>query len=514
MSAPDRSERVRLLILLLLAGLLLARLTAMAALPLMDTTEARYGEIGRKMAEIGDGVTPWFDDGVPFWGKPPLSFWLTAASFRLFGVSEFAARLPHLLCTLLAGALVWQLGRQRSPREGLLALSLLAGSLLFFVGAAGVMTDPALVLATTLAMHGFWLALHHNNQTARRRQGWQVFVGLAVGLLAKGPIAAVFVLVPLLLWTVLCGRAMAVWRAIPWVRGGALAALLVVPWYLLAEQRTPGFLRYFLLGEHWRRFVTPGWGGDLYGSAHRHAPGSIWLYALGATLPWLPLLGLLAMGLWRRSKTPGSDDDNADAAAWQRFLLLWALWPLIFFTAARNIVWSYVLPSLPAAALLAAGWIERRTAPGRPDAWVAGGLAVTLLTSIAVLTVGLRTGRFDRATARPVVRAYELQRAPGEPLVFMGHRPSSAAFYGQGQVGQVDNAQALAHRLGHGSGFVAVPAAAGKESLRLVFADGDVLRVGQFGAYELLHVWPDGAPEAKPPGNARLRLPAGKGAAP
>ncbi|HEU6454869.1 MAG TPA: glycosyltransferase family 39 protein, partial [Roseateles sp.] len=79
---------------MLLVLLVLARLSAMAWLPLMDTTEARYGDIGRRMAALGDWVTPWFDEGVPFWGKPPLSFWLTAASMRLFGLSEFAARLP------------------------------------------------------------------------------------------------------------------------------------------------------------------------------------------------------------------------------------------------------------------------------------------------------------------------------------------------------------------------------------------------------------------------------------
>ena len=77
---------------ILLGLLLLARLVGMAAAPLMDTTEARYGEIGRKMAELNDWVTPWFDYGVPYWGKPPLAFWVTAISFKLFGVNEFAAR--------------------------------------------------------------------------------------------------------------------------------------------------------------------------------------------------------------------------------------------------------------------------------------------------------------------------------------------------------------------------------------------------------------------------------------
>ena len=335
-------------------------------------------------------------------------------------------------------------------------------------------------------MQGFWLALHHPTDTGRRLQGWLLFLGLAIGLLAKGPIAVVFVAVPLLLWSVLCKRVGDVWRGIPWVGGTALTALLVAPWYLLAEQRTPGFLRYFLLGEHWQRFVTPGWAGDLYGHAHRVVPGTIWLYALGATLPWLLLLPVV----FKRRTTPQAGDP-ADTA-WQRYLLLWALWPLIFFTAARNIIWPYVLPSLPALALLAAGWLDRRETPARTDAWIAGGLTLTLLASATILTAGLRSGKPDRATARSVVRAYESLRAPGEPLAFVGHRPYSAMFYAQGQTALVADVPALLRWLDHCRGFVAVESAAVKESLLLAVApsSAQVLRVGQFGAYELLRVTP------------------------
>ena len=107
--AGQTAERGRMVVFALIALLLLLRLVAMALMPLMDTTEARYADIGRRMAALQDWITPWYDDGVPFWGKPPLAFWLTAASFRLLGVSEFAARLPHLLCTATTVVLVWSL---------------------------------------------------------------------------------------------------------------------------------------------------------------------------------------------------------------------------------------------------------------------------------------------------------------------------------------------------------------------------------------------------------------------
>lgn len=77
-----------------LGSILLLRLVGLGIYPLMDTSEARYAEMARKMVELNDWITPMFDYGVPFWGKPPLSFWTQAASMTVFGVNEFAARFP------------------------------------------------------------------------------------------------------------------------------------------------------------------------------------------------------------------------------------------------------------------------------------------------------------------------------------------------------------------------------------------------------------------------------------
>ena len=92
--SAQRSTTALLLWALAIAAVV--RLASLALYPLSDTTESRYAEVARKMLELGDWVTPWYDYGIPFWAKPPASMWLTAASFSVFGINEFAARLPHL----------------------------------------------------------------------------------------------------------------------------------------------------------------------------------------------------------------------------------------------------------------------------------------------------------------------------------------------------------------------------------------------------------------------------------
>jgi 4-amino-4-deoxy-L-arabinose transferase-like glycosyltransferase len=120
------------------------------------------------------------------------------------------------------------------------------------------------------------------------------------------------------------------------------------------EQQSPGFLQYFIVGEHLLRFIQPGWQGDLYGNAHAEAPGMIWLLWFQATAAWGLLLALIAgrhvIDCWRNRKwrTPALTN-------WQRYLLCWMLAPMVFFSLSGNILWTYVISGLPAFALLLAG---------------------------------------------------------------------------------------------------------------------------------------------------------------
>jgi len=402
------------------------------------------------MIELGDWATPWFDYGVPFWGKPPLSFWMTAASFKLLEVNAFAARLPHWLCGGLVAWVVWNWLARRCRREAVYALALLTGSVVFFVSAGAVMTDMVLALGTTLAMRGFWLALH-GAPTERLREQYLFFLGMAIGLMAKGPVAAVLVGVPIATWALGAGDIGRVLRGIDWGRGLLLTAALVAPWYAWAEWRTPGFLEYFIVGEHWQRFVTPGWRGDLYGSGHAFPRGSIWLFSAAAFLPWSLLLPVAAWR-WRRAAGPVAAEDRSLYG----YLLLWALTPCVFFSVAGNVLWTYALPGLPALAMVTALWLARLPQRSLPDRLLAGGVACTVLVIVGVVT-GMNLGGWaDGRSTQALVCDYESRRSGDEALVFFGQRPFSSVFYTQGRAESVCCNDDLQSRLGRGPVFVAV----------------------------------------------------------
>lgn len=465
----------------LLAIAYVVRLFTLGGYPLTDTTEARYGEIARKMLETGQWIVPQIDYGVPFWGKPPLSFWLTAISFKVIGVTEFAARIPSLLLGVAVCGLVYILGsRHRVPDFGLRASLVVATSLLMMVSAGGVMTDPAMVLGTTLSMVAFWRA----RTATSPAWGYAFFLGLAIGLLAKGPIATVLTLFPIGVWAMMTGRIGETWRRLPWITGTAMTALLVVPWFWAAEVKSPGFLHYFLVGEHWQRYTVSGWKGDLYGSGHPYPLGTIWLYALLGTLPWSPwLLWQLARRKARIAITPLRANDG-----WMLYLLCWMFAPAVFFTMARNILPTYMLPGLAGFGLLAAEvWTQRSTQP--VDRIPRLGLITPLLTVLLVLVVWPYAGFQSQ---KEIVSAYREALLKDRPLIYFKQRPYSAQFYSRGRTQEIDDANQLRQTL---TGPVPAYVVAQEGALRELPADlrGSLTTVAtsRTGKYLLLRRDPD-----------------------
>jgi len=359
-------------------------------LAITDNSESRYASIAWQMFSTGDWVTPRiFIRGtlVPFWGKPPLELWLTSLSFKVFGVSEWSARLPSFLLGLaILGATMGFAYQRWGRRVALLAGLMLATAAMFFLLAGACVLDVPLVAAVTGAMLAF---ARFAESDRRRAWGAAFFFALGVGMLAKGPVALVLVGLALGLWIAIVGR----WRLLlqlPWVIGPLVFFAVAAPWYLLAERATPGFLRYFIVHEHLLRYVSHDYG-DLYGSGRAQPFGASWVFLFAAFLPW-SVLAIAAF--WQRFRgQPVWSTLRADP--WFTYVLVWSLTPTLFFTLARQILITYVVPGFAGLALATAVALDRwMESEGRPTLvrWLWGHLAVVSLGAIAGAFVAVARG--------------------------------------------------------------------------------------------------------------------------
>ncbi len=320
------------------------RLLLTATIPLLDKTEARYAEIARIMQETNQWIVLQIDYDVPFWAKPPLSTWLSAASFSLFGINEFASRFPSFLLSILliiiAGKMVKKSG----------ATFYLPGFILltmpeFLIHTGVVSTDTTLEFCVAIMMISFWQTIKSEVKTY---WNYVFFIALGFGLLAKGPLIIVLTFPPLFIWCCLdVKRFRALFSKFSILLGILITAIIAIPWYYFAEQETPGFLDYFIVGEHYKRFVEPGWKGDLYGSGHSQPKGMIWAFMFVFGLPWIQIV---FYKLWKTRKTIFKN-------SWISFLVLWMLWTPLFFTMSKNILHTYMLPiTIPIMFLIVYWW--------------------------------------------------------------------------------------------------------------------------------------------------------------
>ncbi len=419
----------------------LARLFGIIEYPLHDPTEARYAEIPRLIIETGNWIMPPFDYGVPFWGKPPLTFWLTAISFKLFGYSEVAARLPVFI---IAGVVLWLSYHFAKVLQGAekaaFSRIVLISTALFFIASGAVMTDMALCLCISLSMISFWHALHNPIALQAKKWSYLFFVGFGFGLLVKGPIVGVLVLLPLVAWVAIEKQWLAAWQKIPWFKGSALMLLIAAPWYIIAEIDSPGFINYFLVGEHFKRFVDPGWHGDLYGVAHKHPHGKIWLLWLFASFPWsFIFLGSLFSWPVRKNKT--ITFKNACQGSWHSYLLLWAIAPMVFFTLSGNILYTYVLPGLPAFAMLVTEVLCHRfdIKSVMQSKWLYAGFiipVVGLLFMVLVWTVPEKL-KFEKSQKHLVEIFQNDRQSDSSQLSYEGDRLFSIDFHTQGKANRI-----------------------------------------------------------------------------
>lgn len=360
-------NRISVLLPLLLTAVIY--LSSAANRAVIDYDEGYYSQVALQMVERGDWVTP-YANGVRFLEKPPLMYWVTAASFRIFGVSEFALRLPTALGVI---ALVWvvtQMARRASGTSTAIIAGLCtACSVGTFLFTRESLHDIWLVLFVTLALYAFlewYLDPRHSLGRAL-----VFYAALAGAVMTKSLIGVAFP-VGIVAVFFLLAREWPRWRTLHLVPGSFLFLLLAVPWHWLAAVRNEGFLQSFFVNEQFLRFFG------------RHDPPILWSVPLltfwALILLWFFPWTAFLPAAFAASRKPGS----AGEGSLVRLVLAWLIVVLGFYTISARLE-HYAFPVLPALSLLV-GLGLGRTDDNRAVKWGFRGLAIL---GAAILTTGL-----------------------------------------------------------------------------------------------------------------------------
>ena len=411
--------------LAVLLGLIALRAATLDWLPVVDPSEARYALVGRDMAVSGDWVTPMiWENGqyIPFFSKPPLLFWIQAAFMRAVDMSAFAARLPSFLGAVAVLFSCWFFLRKTLPTPILQgALLILLSSPLFFIVAGLALTDMLLCLTVTGALFSHYAFTLEQEPRRARSKSLATFAFLGFGMLAKGPVALALFGLPALAWAI-WQKNLGHFTKQAWVLGVLLFAAIAAPWYALAERANPGFLEYFLLNENLLRFTASDFG-DRYGAGHRYPRGMALLFFLLAMLPWVVVLAVRL----RTSEARRSAREAVKQPDIQYFLVsLGGI--LLFLGLSRHILGTYVLPAMPAAAIVGAALLLHLGVSLNHQARIAAALAIFYTLAILLALPIVRGHRSSEEIAR-IANGFQEARGADGFLMFVGHRPFSARFY-------------------------------------------------------------------------------------
>ena len=300
---------------------------------LFEPDEGRNAEKAREILLLGNWVTP-YENFLTTLDKPIFFYWLVALSFKVFGISEWSARLPSALAALGCVLWVYRFARRYlGAWEALWSCFILITSIEFFMFSRIVIFDMTLTLSVSVALCSFYAAALTGDQTYRRLNNLLMYAAMGVGTLVKGLIALTIPVMVVFFYLFLTRKWFLLKRMNP-LLGAVIYLSIVIPSYLWVELRNPGYLNYFLWQEHLVRFAT--------GRFDRTKNWYYFLVVLGVGfLPWSFLLPVAVKDLRKRL----FNDTHL-------FLVLWTILPLIFFSASDAKLPHYILPIFPALAML------------------------------------------------------------------------------------------------------------------------------------------------------------------
>lgn len=349
--------------------------------PLANPDEGRNAEISREMAARGDWVTPQLN-GVNYFEKPPLMYWVVAGSLKVLGPGEWAVRAAPALFGLGGVLLTYAAARRLHGREAGVAAAIVLGTALLYFGLARFLVlDMAVSVLMSATLYCFILGVREAPGLRRRGLFSGLYAGAALATLTKGLIGFLLTGAVMFFWLLLFNQ----WRRLRplYLPMGVLLFLgIAAPWHLLAAAHNPTWAHRYFLFEHWARFTTT--------AASR--PGPWWYFFPIILLGLFPWTGFLWAAL-RSALRGGWAARKANADSW--YLVTWAAFIFLFFSKSQSKLPSYILPVFPPLAVLIGAWLAQSGATGvarlrgglRVFSFICGLLAVALL--VAVLKEGV-----------------------------------------------------------------------------------------------------------------------------
>ncbi|HLV85546.1 MAG TPA: glycosyltransferase family 39 protein [Candidatus Sulfotelmatobacter sp.] len=363
---------------------------------LIGADEPRYAQVAREMLDRHDWVTPVLG-GQPWLEKPPLYYWQAMLAYSALGVSDVAARIPAAFdAALLVVAVYLFFRRFRGGVE--VDAALITASCAGVIGySRAASMDMPLAATFALGMLAWW---------AWRESGSRSFLAIfyaliALGMLAKGPVAPFLAAVIVSLFAIASRQPRLILKTL-WLPGILLFVAIALPWYVVVQVRNPQFFHEFILEHNLARFST-----NLY-----HHPEPFWYYLpvmLLALVPWIVFVIAAVIApvrtWWAERKSVPSEPDLE--FQFSLFACCWLVVPVVFFSLSQSKLPGYILPAVPAGAVLLADYLRRNLAQKESvSKWIAvvHGL-VAALPVVPVLLVAYIVGQHHLPSGRPLYLA-------------------------------------------------------------------------------------------------------------
>jgi 4-amino-4-deoxy-L-arabinose transferase-like glycosyltransferase len=383
----------------------------LGARPLALPDEGRYVSVAWEMLTSGNWLYPTLN-GLPFFHKPPLFYWITATSLSIFGPHEWAARIASLIGAGIAAFTLYGFTLRRNGKvNARWALLILVTQPFFFAGAQFANLD--MLVAGCISATIFLAAEASLNALGNKPyRGFlaAAYFSAAMGVLAKGLIGIVLPGLVIVIWLA-WNRRLMLMRQLLWLPGLALFGAIAVPWFVAMQERFPDFLNYFFVYNHFQRFTESGFNN----------PMPFWFYLpviLVLTLPW----SMWLPGAWKHHQIGSGTTPTIQSLMW--------IWPAVivgFFSIPSSKLVGYILPALPPLAYLIAGVLQHKW--GNSNELPRSLKSFAAVAILICLSAILANNIFNTKSNKQLAGLIAARREAGEPVVFLKNQFFDLPFY-------------------------------------------------------------------------------------